>query len=127
MPVTVTTRLAKGSKLSQIEGDKNFTDLADAVNIARMETVTIATVSYTASEPRIILSDATAASISILLPPVASSVDIIYIIKKIDSTANTVTIDADSSETIDGATTKILLTQWETIRIVSDGAAWHII
>jgi len=127
MPVTITTRLGGGTKLTKTQGDKNFTDLADSVNIARMETVTINTVSYTASSPRTILSDATAAPITVLLPAAASNVDVVYIIKKIDSTANTVTIDANLSETIDGATTKVLTSQWEVVKMISDGSVWYII
>ena len=39
----------------------------------------------------------------------------------------TITIDGAGSETIDGATTKTLGTQYDTLTIISDGANWHII
>lgn len=39
----------------------------------------------------------------------------------------TVTIDGDGSETIDGDTTKKMMTQYEMMEIVCDGTEWHIV
>lgn len=50
-----------------------------------------------------------------------------YTIKKIDADANNVTIDAFSTETIDGVTTKVISTQWDTVEVVCDGSEWFII
>jgi hypothetical protein len=47
-------------------------------------------------------------------------------IKKIGSTAN-VTIDGNGAETIDGTTTIILTSQYESVSLVSDGSNWFII
>jgi hypothetical protein len=47
--------------------------------------------------------------------------------KKVDSSAFTVTIDAAGSETIDGATTAVIISQYQSITIISDGVNWHII
>lgn len=74
-----------------------------------------------------VLVDATAASRTITLPAASGCARRIYIIKKIDASANTVTIDGNASETIDGATTRVLTTQWETVRIQSNGTAWFVI
>jgi hypothetical protein len=72
--------------------------------------------------------DATSAAITITLPAVADILDgKKYIIKKIDSSVNAVTIDGDGSEEIEGATTQALSNQWEFIEIVSTGSAWLII
>lgn len=50
-----------------------------------------------------------------------------YIIKRIDQTlGNAVTIATTSSQTIDGATTRKLMTQYEQFTLVSDGANWQI-
>lgn len=51
----------------------------------------------------------------------------IYIIKKTDSSVNTVTVDPNGSETIDGAATYVLTLQYQTVTIISDGSNWHII
>lgn len=74
-----------------------------------------------------ILCDATSGSITITLPAVSTISGRMYVIKKIDATANTVTIDGNSSETIDGATTLVLTTQWETKTIQSNGSAWFVV
>ena len=72
-----------------------------------------------------VLCDCTLNSITINLPAAIDGQQ--YVIKKIDSSINTVTIDGDSSETIDGALTKILTTQYECVTIVSDGTNWFIV
>lgn len=48
-------------------------------------------------------------------------------IKKIDSSANVVTIDGNAAQSIDWSTTYTLNTQYSVITIVSDGANWFII
>lgn len=48
-------------------------------------------------------------------------------IKKIDASANTVTIDGSGAETIDGAATKVLTTQWQVIQFIDAAAGlWEI-
>ena len=79
-----------------------------------------------------LLANATG-NITITLPTAASSynstddIGRIYRIKKIDADADTVTIDGNGSETIDGGTTAVLTTQYESIDIQSDGSNWHIL
>lgn len=58
--------------------------------------------------------------------PVPSSGKIVMV-KKIDSAAGVVTISQNSSETIDGASSKALYYQYETMTFVSDGTNWFII
>ena len=48
-------------------------------------------------------------------------------IKKTDSSANTVTVDGNGAQTIDGATTKVIQYQYSSMRIISDGSNWSII
>jgi len=48
-------------------------------------------------------------------------------LKKIDSSSNAVTIDANSSETIDGALTVVLTSQYETTTLICDGSNWHTV
>lgn len=45
-------------------------------------------------------------------------------IKKVDNSANNVTIDPAGSETIDGATTLSLVSQYQSVTIISDGTNW---
>ena len=76
---------------------------------------------------RTILVDASGANRTITLPTAASAKWRKYIIKKIDASANTVTIDADAAETIDGALTQVLAAQYDFIEIQSDGTQWWIV
>ena len=74
------------------------------------------------------LCDCTSNNIAIAIPASSTATDSNrYEIKKIDSTANTVTITPDSPATIDGAASLTLTAQYETVTIVSDGTNWHII
>lgn len=76
----------------------------------------------------IYLCDATDGNMTISLPDVADfPIGIPITFKKIDSTANTVTLDADGTSLIDGAGTLVIVTQYDAPRIVSDGANWWII
>lgn len=73
----------------------------------------------------IVLCDASGGVFTITLPPASSN--IMYSIKKIDSSGNIVTIDADGSETIDGDLTVSLDAEGESITLVTDGSNWFII
>lgn len=73
----------------------------------------------------IIECDATTASFTINLPTAVSNTAQFYI-KKIDSTANTVTIDASGTQTIDGGLTAVLTRQYELIGLYSNNANWGI-
>ena len=64
---------------------------------------------------------------TINLPAVSAISGREYVIKKIDSSGNAVTIDGNASETIDGSTTSSLATQNKYARIKCNGTAWYII
>jgi hypothetical protein len=66
-----------------------------------------------------------AGGITVKLPtPVAGKM---VIVKKIDSAAGSVTVARNNTDTIDGATSKILYYQYETLTFVSDGTNWFIV
>jgi hypothetical protein len=74
-----------------------------------------------------VLSNATWWNITINLPAAASNTNAIIDVKKTDVSANTVTVDGNWGETIDGVTTKVLTTQYESLTIICDGSNWFII
>ena len=74
-----------------------------------------------------ILVNAASGGITITLPAAASAAESIFTIKKKDVTFNIVTVAAAGAELIDGAATYPLSTQYEAIKIQSDGSAWWII
>jgi len=104
---------------------------------ASTDTITLSTVSavlvtktadYTASTTtEVILCDATLGPITISLPAASGNSGLQKTIKKTDSTATSVTIDANASETIDGSLTKVIVTQNESFTIICNGSNWFII
>jgi hypothetical protein len=87
---------------------------------------TVAAVSTTATlSSDINLCSASSAAITVTLPSVSSGR--IIRIKKTDSSGNTVTIQRGGTSTIDGATTKILYSQYESMTLACDGTNWFIV
>ena len=74
-----------------------------------------------------ILGNASGGSFSITLPTAVGVIGKIYAIKKIDSSANTVTIATTSAQTIDGAASKVLSIQYDGAQVQSDNANWYIV
>jgi hypothetical protein len=75
----------------------------------------------------LVLVDGTSA-FTATLPTAVGVSGKVYRIKRVDQTlANAVTIATTSSQTIDGVTTRKLMTQYEEFAVVSDGSNWHIL
>ena len=74
-----------------------------------------------------ILADATSGVITVNLPAASGNSGKTYNIKKTDASANAITIDGNASETIDGATTATISTQYQSLTVQCDGSNWHII
>jgi len=66
-------------------------------------------------------------NITVTLPAAASHTGRRYTIKKVGNNTNTVTIDGNSSETLDGATTVLLYVRYDAVAIQSDGTNWVIV
>ena len=66
-------------------------------------------------------------SFTITLPAAASNSGRMYYIKKTNSSSNTITIDGNGAETIDGATTLVLYVQYDAVRIVCNGSSWYVV
>jgi len=63
---------------------------------------------------------------TITLPTAVGCNGRIYIIKRVDG-SNTITVATTSSQTIDGSTTVSLSSNFQTLRVQSDGANWSAI
>jgi len=84
--------------------------------------------SSTGDARKIFLCDATSAGITASLPAAASAgAGFMVAFKKTDSTAHTVTVDGNGSETIDGSLTYIVSGQYDVVIIVSDGSNWKVL
>jgi hypothetical protein len=84
-----------------------------------------ATYSATASDYTIVCNNSGA--ITINLPSASGASGRVYVIKKISAALNNVTIDGQGAETIDGAATKVLMNQYESVMIQCDGTGWYIL
>lgn len=73
-----------------------------------------------------ILINHPSAPFGVVLPTAASITGQQYKIKKIDSSANAVTVSTTSSQTIDNALTYPLSTQYQSVTLQSDGSNWWI-
>lgn len=91
--------------------------------------VTSKTANYTVStSDDVITGDASGGNFTLTLPTAVGNTGKVFRIKRTDQTlANKITIDGNGSETIDGALTKLLKTQYEEFTIVSDGSNWQIL
>jgi len=71
--------------------------------------------------------DASGANRTITLPSAATlGSGFTYVIRKLDSSNNTVTVDPNSTQLINAAQTYVLNKQYETLTIVSNGTNWDI-
>lgn len=75
----------------------------------------------------IIFADASSGNVTITLPTASSFTGYNFYVKRIDSSSNTCTVARSGSDTIDGATSFTLDTQYFAIRAVSNGSNWYII
>lgn len=83
-------------------------------------TITVAT----ADGYEFVFATGTSGTQTINLPAAASNAGRILKIKKTAS-GGTVVVDANASETIDGATTYTMSNQYETLTLVCDGTGWN--
>lgn len=96
--------------------------------LKRILTAVTKTTTYTAtSADDVILCSTTGGGWTLTLPAASGITGKEFYIKKTTSDTNALTVDGNGAETIDGATTYILVCQYSAIRIVSDGSNWHIV
>ncbi|MBA2704810.1 MAG: hypothetical protein H0U60_13275 [Blastocatellia bacterium] len=123
----INCQLGAGVNKAQLTKDGRLV-LADLVSAALFQAGYLAkTTTFTLGATAALHNcDATAGAFNMQLPNAAGRVGRIYTIKKVDSSANAVTVTTTSSETIDAATTYVLATQWKSVSVYSNGASWSI-
>lgn len=90
--------------------------------------ITAKTTTYTADPADDVITCSTSGGAwTLTLPAAASNTGKTFYIKKTSSDVTALTIDGNASETIDGATTTTLNTQYEAILIQCDGSNWHVL
>lgn len=101
-------------------------DLADSTYSVKVEAQT-ATFTASAENNAVFLCDATAAAVVVNLPSAVGISGRQFTVKKTDASVNTVTIDPNGTETVDGAATRALSAQHASVTIVSNGANWFVV
>jgi len=77
------------------------------------------------ADHHVVLVNASDGSRTITLPDATTCAGRQYIIKKIDSSSNTVTVSPQSGQTIDGQSSVNITAQYGIVRVVSDGSNWY--
>ena len=95
----------------------NWAAAYDIINVSSAET----------AFADLVLADASGGGFSLTLPEAGFWNDRVLRIKKTDATGNAVTIAAAGSETIDGASSVAINTQYHCRQFMSDGQNWHIV
>lgn len=105
-------------------GGHDVMNIQMPINDAVLQSVTkTANYSVTTSD-RLVYGDTSGGNVTLTLPAAASvTPNTVYSFQK-TSASNTLTLDGNSSETIDGATTQALTLLNARLDIVSDGTAW---
>jgi hypothetical protein len=129
---TATTALMVVNTDGDIEADDVNTymdNIVDSiVNVQRVSTIITTPVTVDRDHSVLLVDAATAGeAVTINLPAAAGCTDWVKTIKKIDAGANTVTIDGNASEEIEGETTQVLTAEFDYLTIICDGTAWWIL
>lgn len=75
----------------------------------------------------LIRMEATTADLTVTLPPVADSANLVLVVKKVDLLGYKIIIDGDGSDLIDGRLTQTLSLYGESITLQCDGASWAVL
>lgn len=85
------------------------------------QSVKLVTANYTATtQDQTITVDATAGAVTVSLPDPSRVAYAVWTIKKIDASANAVTVGA----TVDGVASPTLATRWKSMTVQSDGSTF---
>ena len=76
---------------------------------------------------RFITADASSGAITLTLPLAASCPGKQYVVKKVDTSTNIVTLTTTSSQTIDGSASQLLVFPNQRISVISDGSNWWVV
>jgi len=90
----------------------------------RLDVVSVSAAYTVAANDDVIIGNATTAAFAITLSSAVLQKGRLIRFKKIDASANAVTITPAGAETIDGAATLALGAQWASAAIYSDGTNW---
>lgn len=103
---------------------------ADSTDITIDDLLTVASKSadYTATtDDRLLAFDCTSANKTLTLYTTTGNAGRWLYVIKTDASVNTLTIDPNGAQTINGAATRVLANQYDSVLIACNGSAWHVI
>lgn len=130
---TLGARLAVGANNTVLTADSSTaTGLkwATSATAAALDVTTITSSPYSLTDANdVLLVDTSGGAVTVNLHTAATAKQKPYYIKKIDSSANAMTLDASGAQTIDGAATQSTIIQYLSFTIVPNNAtsAWSIV
>lgn len=121
-------RLAVGSDGQYLKANSSTSTGLEWASVSNNLTVVSKTTTYTATTTDdVILCDTSGGAWTLSLFAASGNSGKRLIIKKTTNDFTQLTIDPNSTETIDGQTTTTLDTQFETLTIVCDGTNWRVL
>lgn len=108
----------------------NALKILDYIRAALQPAVNAKTANYAIlSTDYVVTMDATAGVKTLTLPTAVGCSGKTYVLKKIDSSSNTVQVLTTSAQTVDGNASGALYmrAQWDTIKVISNGTNWLIL
>lgn len=121
-------RLAVGTDGQYLKANSSTSTGLEWASVSNNLTIVSKTTTYTAvTTDDVILCDTSGGAWTLSLFAASGNSGKVLRIKKTTSDFTQLTIDANSSETIDGATTTKIDTQFETLVIICDGTNWRIL
>lgn len=113
---------------SPVKGDGWLdTDAAGTSGTGILSVLEISSDTLLTTSETVVLCDASNGPITVTLPAASGVRGRRYFIKKIDSSANAVTVDGNGGDLVDGGLTAPLTDEDEAITVVSDNSTWHIL
>ena len=115
-----------GNPIEVVPKTYTVDDIADyvAALVGKRWTVIEVTENHTANDHEFVLADAVKGAFTVTLPTLADNLWVT--IKKIDASANVVTVTPGVSGFIDGAATLTISGQWDSYDFYCDGSNWFI-
>jgi hypothetical protein len=117
---------SNGTVLFSVASDGTLTGTFPA-GAAAAPVVTTVTGATTLSDSNdYVIANAAGGAFTVTLPTAVGRTGKGFVVKRLNSGANNVTVGTTSSQTIDGATTRVLTSQYELVGVISDGSNWHV-
>jgi hypothetical protein len=115
---------SNGTVLFSVASDGTLTGTFPAAAAPVVTTVTGATTLSDSND--YVVANAAGGAFTVTLPTAVGRTGKGFVVKRLNSGANNVTVGTTSSQTIDGATTRVLTSQYELVGVISDGSNWHV-